>query len=109
MDDLISRQAAIGTAISGRVRTEDGEKWIRVNEVKDSLLSLPSAQQWIPMTERPPIIENNVGKRVLVTTPWGMVGEATYCIDHWEIHDISYQIKSVIAWMPLPEPWKGEI
>ena len=46
--DLIDRQAAIATAISGRVRTlpttEDGENWIRVNEVRDSLLSLPSAQ-----------------------------------------------------------------
>ena len=54
MDDLISRQAAIATAISGRVRTlpttEDGENWIRVNEVRDSLLSLPSAERrgrWI--------------------------------------------------------------
>ena len=49
MDDLISRQAAIATAISGRVRTlpttEDGENWIRVNEVRDSLLSLPSAER----------------------------------------------------------------
>lgn len=53
MDDLISRQAAIATAISGRVRTlptaEDGENWIRVNEVRDSLLSLPSAQPEIIM------------------------------------------------------------
>ena len=57
MDDLISRQAAIATAISGRVRTlpttEDGENWIRVNEVRDSLLSLPSAQpetgKWIKL------------------------------------------------------------
>ena len=54
-DDTISRQAAIATAISGRVRTlpttEDGENWIRVNEVRDSLLSLPTAQpkrgKWI--------------------------------------------------------------
>lgn len=48
-NDTISRQAAIATAISGRVRTlpttEDGENWIRVNEVRDSLLSLPSAER----------------------------------------------------------------
>lgn len=54
MDDLISRQAAIATAISGRVRTlpttEDGEDWIRVNEVRDSLLSLPSAERHEPIT-----------------------------------------------------------
>lgn len=44
MDDLISRQAAIAYAISGRVRAEDGEKWIRVQEVRESLLNMPSAQ-----------------------------------------------------------------
>ena len=59
MSDLIDRQAAIATAISGRVRTlpttEDGENWIRVNEVRDSLLSLPTAQpkrgKWIDREE----------------------------------------------------------
>lgn len=54
MSDLIDRQAAIATAISGRVRTlpttEDGEDWIRVNEVRDSLLSLPSAQPDIDLS-----------------------------------------------------------
>jgi len=47
MDDLISRQAAIAYAISGRVRTlpttEDGENWIRTAEVRQSLLTMPSA------------------------------------------------------------------
>ena len=41
MDDLISRQVAIASAISGRIRalptTEDGEDWIRVSEVRESL------------------------------------------------------------------------
>lgn len=44
MDDLISRQAAIATAISGRVRTQDGEDWIRVSEVRESLYAAPSAE-----------------------------------------------------------------
>lgn len=48
MDDLISRQTAIAYAISGRVRTlpttEDGEDWIRVSEVRESLYAVPSAQ-----------------------------------------------------------------
>lgn len=46
--DLIERQAAIAYAISGRVRTlpttEDGENWIRVSEVRESLIMVPSAQ-----------------------------------------------------------------
>ena len=48
MSDLIDRQAAIAYAISGRIRTlptsEDGENWIRVEEVRESLLNMPSAQ-----------------------------------------------------------------
>ena len=42
MDDLISRQAAIGHAISGRTREVEGEKWIRVSEVRESLKTMPS-------------------------------------------------------------------
>ena len=40
----ISREAAIAYAISGRVRIEDGEKWIRVSEVRESLSNMPSAE-----------------------------------------------------------------
>ena len=45
MDDLISRQAAIANAISGRTREIDGEKWIRVSEVRESIKTLPSAER----------------------------------------------------------------
>ena len=48
MDDLISKQSAIAYAISGRVRTfpttEDGEDWIRVSEVRESLIAVPPAE-----------------------------------------------------------------
>lgn len=48
MSDLIDRQAAISYAISGRIRTlptsEGGENWIRTSEVRQSLLTMPSAQ-----------------------------------------------------------------
>lgn len=43
-DDLISRQAAVGHAISGRTREIEGEKWIRVSEVRESLKTMPSSQ-----------------------------------------------------------------
>ena len=46
MSDLISRQAAIASAISGMVRTiqtsEGDENWIRVKEVRESLMGLPT-------------------------------------------------------------------
>jgi hypothetical protein len=47
MSDLISRQAAIANAISGRTREIDGEKWIRVSEVRESIKTLPSAESKI--------------------------------------------------------------
>ena len=82
---------------------------ITVDDAIKILNGLPSAQpepQWIPCSERPPEVENNVAKRVLVTTSWTMVCEAHYCVDHWEMNDIDYKLSSVIAWMPLPEPYK---
>ena len=45
MDDLISRQSAIAHAISGRTRELEGEKWIRVSEVRESLQTIPSAER----------------------------------------------------------------
>ena len=75
----------------------------------DWLNDRPSAEpRWIPVAERLPEVENNIGKRVIVTTSWGLVKESCYCIDHWEIGYIPYKLSSVIAWMPLPKPWKGE-
>lgn len=44
MADLIDRQAAIAYAISGRTREFEGEKWIRVSEVRESIQTMTSAQ-----------------------------------------------------------------
>lgn len=44
MSDTISRQTAIAYAISGKTREFDGDKWIRVSEVRESLKTMPSAQ-----------------------------------------------------------------
>ena len=110
-DDLISRHAAIATAISGRVRTlntkEDGEDWIRVNEVRESLLNLPAAEhRWIPVTERLP----KSREKVLVSTEktvFTQVFKGIYRTPNRWIWEHS-SIKKVAAWMPLPTPWKGE-
>ena len=103
MDDLISRRAAID-ALNEKCLMP---VWCKVL-VEKMLADLPSASpRWIPVTERMPIIENNIGARVLITTSWGLVKEAYYCVDHWEIDDIPYKLTAVSAWMPLPAPWKG--
>lgn len=51
MNDLIDRQAAIAYAISGRTREFEGEKWIRVSEVRENIKTMPSAQS-NPLTLR---------------------------------------------------------
>lgn len=43
-NDLIRRDAAISYAISGLTREFDGEKWIRVSEVRENLKTMPSAE-----------------------------------------------------------------
>lgn len=65
-------------------------------------------QRWIPCSDRLPKAENYMPKRVIVTTSWKKVYVANYCVDHWEICDIDYKLSSVVAWMPLPKPYKEE-
>lgn len=85
MNDLISRAAAIER--------------------------VPSAQQWIPCSERLPEKDGEY----LVTMLY--FGEKTVEVDrfsHYETDDEHngepfwmYGYDNVIAWMPLPETWKG--
>lgn len=106
-DDLISRQAAVAYAISGRTREFEGEKWIRVSEIKESLKTMPTAEpRWIPVTERLP----KSREKVLVSTEktvFVQVFKGIYRTPNRWIWEHS-SIKKVTAWMPLPEPWKGE-
>ena len=111
MGDTISRQAAIGSAISGMTMTIGGEKWIRVSEVRENLYSLPSAEsRWIPVTERLP----EDGTEVWVTTE--MLFEVTRACWHEDsnlwCHPYNSECLLVlrpIAWMEMsfPEPYKG--
>lgn len=43
MTDVIERDSAIAYAISGKVREIDGERWIRIRDVRDGLMAVPSA------------------------------------------------------------------
>lgn len=103
MSDLISRRNTLQL-----FETAFENNWT-VSDTMDALENLPSVRsepKWIPCSERLPKVDN-ISKRVLVTTSWGVVKEAYYCVDHWSIDDVDYKF-SVAAWMPLPEPWKGE-
>ena len=83
-----------------------------VLSVFDGIRNFPSAQQepqWIPCSERLPSEGENV---LLCNTLFGNVAIGklirynTSCcweVDHWDCDIEDWQ-----AWMPLPEPWRGE-
>ena len=114
--DLIDRQAAIDALEKEKPTpfvNEDGSidpfgagqqnQWYRDGI---AIMSLPSAQpehRWIPVSEKPPeetgtyITTIDYGEYGLVT------GQRYY---HGGV--IGWNDECVIAWMPLPDPWKGE-
>ena len=121
MSDLISRQDAIDALERIFNRCEEIETHLPDGDpdktgykmfpdymiVWKYLRQLPSAQQWIPCSERLP----EEDEYVLATTVWGYITMAENLGDDmWFIHegDSNAYTKDILAWMPLPQPWKGE-
>ena len=98
MNDLISRAAAIEAV--GEIHPLDYNAQSTVNRIK----AIPSAQEWIPCSERLPEDEQWVlvwghGQRV----PIMMFREyGAWIDDQYEFHT------TVTHWMPLPKPPKEE-
>ena len=96
MSDYINRQDAIDAIEQAMINHDSA-----IMRVVD----LPSAQQWIPCSERLP--EN--GEEVLASTPDFIYITLHEFINnhHWWSEVVEYRlIHNVIAWMPLPEPYK---
>ena len=123
MDDLISRKTTIDAVLSiGHIaKLTDGDAVIRMSAVNYVLRTLPSAEpepHWIPVTERLPEEKQDVliaFKHNMAVGFWEDIlndgGQAWYANsgNGWftgteAVDDDGYPI----AWMPLPEPWKGE-
>lgn len=122
MADLIERQAAIEAMCwvcghdcdkSEFVYNAPQDEQVIMCPEHYALSTLPSAQpeqHWIPCSERLPIARQSV---ILSTKEW--TGEGCYweTTEHhviWKGYrwNATYWDDEVIAWMPLPEPWKGE-
>jgi len=115
MQDLISRQAVIDALYDWSEHSmTDAEAW-HIKQVIGDIKSLPSAQpepQWIPCSERLPKEEK---KTYWVCTDTEYQCECRWtnnCFGFgegewgWSIFDTP-QYSKPIAWMPIPEPWKG--
>jgi len=112
MSDLIDRQATIKD-----LYTINPQILLRsLNNVEYFLEAQPSVQQWIPVSERlpenPPTIFDI--KAYLVCKDFGGMQVVVWC-DGWNctmdfngVISKKNEIKGIVAWMPLPEPYKEE-
>ncbi len=122
MDDYISRQQAVDAfntnlnelVVGGEENAKAVENYL--SGVFDRLNSLPPTQpepHWIPVTERLPedVEEGQKYPTVIYSTNSGEVAAGWYEIltRTWWRESISDDVikDKVIAWMPLPEPFKG--
>lgn len=115
MSDLISRQAAIDALdvlcqehrykIPGKLETysQYNEAWQdALDRAEGAIGNLPSAQQWIKVT--PKTLPKKVGD-YLVTTHSGQIARYIY-MGNGTSKD--YWMRCVVAWMPLPAPYRPE-
>ena len=89
-----------------------------VSESMDEIKALPSVttarkkEEWIPCSERlpkPNELVDNVREYYLIQDEYGDMHVASYLRNGWISIDSFYTLEDdVIAWMPLPEPYKAE-
>jgi len=116
MTDLISRQTAID-AIMGEYPNAHYPAWYA-----EIIRALPSAERWIPISERRPEDDEEVivTRKFLGDKRWGLkphayVDVGRYVDGLWvpNMEDDEFEVAThrhtdPIAWMPLPEPYGGE-
>lgn len=122
MKDLIERQEAIDALNKMKIyRPLDSDRYV-ISDCLNKIVDLPSAQpeqQWIPCSERLP---DRFGKmlvtfipaagtlwtRVIIANYSDLMGIAKPCfwIGNVGKNDFANITSQVVAWMPLPEPYK---
>ena len=116
MSDLIRRKEAIDAL--AKADAKKGWKTLKFSEMAQSINDIPSAQHWIPCSERLP--EDR--ELVLICADDGEESLAYRELEEWTDDcyrwfsdccslgmDISWSEEAIVAWMPLPEPYKEDV
>ena len=113
MDDLISRKEAIDLLKQMR---KDGDMvpW-EGKDVFARIRELPAEPHWIPVTERLPettdaalttyIVNGDRSRRYVEESSY--YGNDGSWSSPWDEYRVAGTRIEVLAWMPLPEPYKG--
>ena len=104
-EDLILRKAAIDAPFK-KFDMGTGVTWIPLEYIEQ----LPSAQpepQWIPVSERVP---DDLGDYLvsIKRIGWNMEEYVENDIAYWDDLEGFHKADEVLAWMPLPEPYRAE-
>ena len=109
MKDTINRQDAIDALRKEFKRVPTNA--IRATQAVENLPPAQPEPQWIPVTKKLP--EKNVWVLVTFMMANGEVDTDIMRINRWDggwdthTFDMAYR-ETVIAWMPLPKPWREE-
>lgn len=79
--------------------------WSKVVEALDEAINVLSSNGWIPCSERLPETFEPKAKAYLTTNEDGMIGVSYY---HHGWSNGYESVFDVIAWQPLPEPYREE-
>lgn len=74
-------------------------------DINEIIRNQPTVNQWIDVEDKLPEYSENV----LICPRWGTIDIGWYCNDGWTSEYITYDDEDIIAWMPLPEPYKKEV
>ena len=103
--------------IGHRIFKSDSEAYIfAIQETIETIENFPKVGEWIPVEERLPenagysclaTIENKFGQKTVakVFTSYGVFGDGFWLCNE---KDIDLKVWKVIAWMPLPNPYRKE-
>lgn len=101
MNDFISRRKAVLELLK-ETHKDGAYGYLNAKQAENVIMALPAEQQWIPVTERLP----EVGKTVLLACKEYGFNCCEYITTRIGIYNTN--CGTILAWMPLPEPYKED-